>query len=294
MKKIKFAVLALAGLLVLGCQKDEPIPVENEVSQFFNRNSPEPETFTITASVGGTYTGSQGTKITIPADAFTDLNGNPVTGEVDFEFLEIFAKSDIILANKPTITTSGSILESAGEFYFNATQDGNQLMLAKPVQVQAPAPNQIPDMFLFIASTDAAGNFAWAPRDSAGFYWSQASYFFDTDSLTWINIDKYIPGTNTTEVRVVLPAGFDYDKARAFMAFDNLNSVLGLYSSSQQYFAQDGISVGEEITVLILAERNGKLYAGKQSLSVEANQVISIQLDELSDAEIKVLIESVD
>lgn len=217
-----------------------------------------------------------------------------MTGEVDFEFVEIFAKSDMILANKPTITKSGSILESAGEFYFNATQDGVQLMLAKPVLVQAPAPNDIPGMFLFIGSTDAAGNFAWAPRDNAGFHWSQASYFFYTDSLTWINIDKYIPGTNTKEVRVVLPEGFDYEKARAFMTFDNLNSTLGFYPYSQQYFAQDGISVGEEIAVLILAERNGKLYAGKRSLSVVANQVINVQLDELSHAEIKVLIESVD
>jgi len=77
-----------------------------------------------------TFTSENGVQITINGSCLTK-NGNAVTGAVDVEYVEIFNKGTMLTTNKPTmgILPNGdkALLISGGEFFVEATQDGEAL-----------------------------------------------------------------------------------------------------------------------------------------------------------------------
>lgn len=49
-----------------------------------------------------TLTSAKGVKLNINGDCLTK-NGNPVTGEVNIEYIELFDKGNMLVTNKPTM-----------------------------------------------------------------------------------------------------------------------------------------------------------------------------------------------
>jgi hypothetical protein len=144
---IKTAILMLA-VTASGCRKNDSIPVTDNSSQkmqeFFQKNAPAFESFTINAQTGGLLISSKGTRYSIPANSFTDANGNLVTGTVDVSVKELSKASEMILSNKPATTGNGSVLQSFGEFQVIAAKSGNVLKLKtdSAIRVQVK-PNNI-------------------------------------------------------------------------------------------------------------------------------------------------------
>lgn len=135
MKKFNLiAVIAMAILTIVSCKKsDVNVPNNNnadlrKIQEFFDKNKPKYESFTVDASAGGSITLTSGTKITFPANAFK--RGNTiVTGNVQVSALDILKPSNMILGDRPTITSNGQMLESFGEIVVRANQNGNELQL---------------------------------------------------------------------------------------------------------------------------------------------------------------------
>src|SRR5690606_4963737 len=111
--------------------------------EFFEKYAPQSETFTLDASAGGTLTLSSGTTITFPANAFVKPDGSPVSGNVSVSAKDILTAGDMILANKPTITSSGEMLESFGEIIVQASKNDTVLRMSPAVQ-QRPATVTVP------------------------------------------------------------------------------------------------------------------------------------------------------
>lgn len=147
MKKIFLPIsMVVAAVLSFGaCKKnDNPVilPVDDQASArmmqaFFEKYAPKTETFSFDASAGGTLTLKSGTKITFPANAFVKPDGSSVSGNVTISAKDILKASDMILANKPTVTASGDMLESFGEIIVNASKNDTALRI-NPVVVQRP------------------------------------------------------------------------------------------------------------------------------------------------------------
>lgn len=79
-----------------------------------------------------------GSKITIPANAFVDKNGNPVTGEVDIKYREFHTAEDIIASGIPMHDPeTGAYMQTAGMFEIKGEQNGEEIFMAanKPVQI---------------------------------------------------------------------------------------------------------------------------------------------------------------
>lgn len=79
-----------------------------------------------------------GSKITIPADAFVDKNGNPVTGEVDIKYREFHTAADIIASGIPMHDPeTGAYMQTAGMFEIKGEQNGEEIFMAanKPVKI---------------------------------------------------------------------------------------------------------------------------------------------------------------
>ncbi|HMI63871.1 MAG TPA: hypothetical protein VK518_23305 [Puia sp.] len=111
------------------------------MASFRQNHGPQFENFTVDASAGSVITSSKGIKYTIPAGAFTTSSGAAVTGSVTISVKEINTASDMLLADRPTLTRDGRMLVPYGEIFVSAAQNNNNLILKKDsgVKVQIPA-----------------------------------------------------------------------------------------------------------------------------------------------------------
>jgi hypothetical protein len=103
-------------------------------AKFREHYAPEIEHLEIDAETGTTKESiitKNGTQYKIPTEAFVDRNGNAVSGRVQISIQEIFKPSDMLLANKPTVTEKGELLQSFGEMRLDAFQNGEALALEK-------------------------------------------------------------------------------------------------------------------------------------------------------------------
>lgn len=142
------ATIIFTSVLFTACKKkDAPVmPTISDKSStevmdaFFSKNAPKEEKFSLDATIGGTLVMSSGTKITFPPNAFKTQGGVPVTGNVSIIARDILKASSMILADKPTITSNGKMLESFGEIIVRAEQNNNPLVLnaPKPPSVVVP------------------------------------------------------------------------------------------------------------------------------------------------------------
>lgn len=90
----------------------------------------KPNTYIIDAGQDSNLTCNSGSKIHIPANAFTDENGNPVNGKVELHYREFHNVSDVFLAGIPmTYDSAGEQFhfETAGMIEIAATQNGKPL-----------------------------------------------------------------------------------------------------------------------------------------------------------------------
>lgn len=197
-------------LLSTACKKDDhdvippPSNTSNMGSFFANNEENAKQTFTVNATTGQSITGSNGTKIYIPANAFVYSNGTTVTGNVEIELIEVLDVSEMINLNKTT-TSNGQILVSGGQLKVTATQNSNYLTLSPNAALYVEIPTTVadPQMGLFtgtVASDStidwmSAGqdtsqtDSIWVTVDSSGGSWY--SFPFDNDSLGWINCDYF-------------------------------------------------------------------------------------------------------
>ena len=230
-------LIVAAAISMASCKKnnDAQAPQNNNadgqlLASFLQKNAPSFQSFTVDAAAGGTVTTTKGTKFIIPANIFVTASGAPVTGSVSFSVKEIKDVSDMILGDKPTLTSDGRMLVSYGEFFTKASQNNQDLQIKKDsaikVQVQAK-PNGAGGQDIPIWSGDSTITTTLSGYDyqnnatsvtvqtavNKGVVWNQkaASYsFFNSgngsldfklDSLMkWVNCDGLynLPGTKTT------------------------------------------------------------------------------------------------
>lgn len=93
----------------------------------------KPRIFTIDAGNAGKIDLENGGSIVFDENAFIDVDGNPVKGEVNVEWQEFHTLTDILLSGIPMKYDSAGVkndLVSGGMFTIHATQNGNELNLA--------------------------------------------------------------------------------------------------------------------------------------------------------------------
>ncbi len=100
-------------------------PLQNIKPSFANNR--------IDASKGGVYTHANGSRISVPAEAFVDQHGQPLSGEVDIKYREMHDFVDFFLSGIPMDYDSAGVkyqLESAGMVEIYAEQNGERVQIA--------------------------------------------------------------------------------------------------------------------------------------------------------------------
>jgi hypothetical protein len=120
-------------------------------------------------ALGSTFTHASGTKVTFPANAFVDANGNPVNGNVEIQYREFRDQVDFFLSGIPMQYDSAQHtyqFVSAGMMEISGTMNGQPVFLAKgkKVDVEFASKNSGTEFNLYRFDT-LAGNWNYLGKD---------------------------------------------------------------------------------------------------------------------------------
>lgn len=298
----KIGQLFLLGILVASCSKnddgDSPDYVPS-ASAFaaLREEALDTQTFTFNAEDGATtFTTANGVQFTINGNCLTQ-NGNPITGQVVVEYAELFNPGTMLVTNKPTMgrmpNGDMSLLISGGEFYINATKNGQQLAISCPMQVIIPANltgGADTGMSLWDGTIDEDGNLEWDEQDRAngenGVFVEGPNYYAYFSSFGWTNVDRFYsdPRPKTT-ILAEAPTGYNFENSAIYLHYDGEGSSLAKLDTfnptTNQFSEHYGqIPVGLECHVIFVTEDNGLWRYGIKSVTIAANDVYVFTLAE--------------
>lgn len=298
----KIGQLFLLGLLVASCSKnddgDSPDYVPS-ASAFaaLREEAIDTQTFTFNAEDGATtFTTAKGVQFTINGNCLTQ-NGNPVTGQVVVEYAEFFDPGTMLVTNKPTMgrlpNGDMSLLISGGEFYINATKNGQQLAISCPMQVIIPVNltgGADTGMSLWDGTVDEDGNLEWDEQDRAnganGVFVEGPNYYAYFSNFGWTNVDRFYndPRPKTT-ILAEAPSGYDFENSAIYLHYDGEGSSLAKLDTfnpaTNQFSEHYGqIPVGLQCHVIFVTEDNGQWRYAIKSVTIAANDVYVFTLAE--------------
>ena len=118
----------------------KPESLTSELMAFYKSVEKMPEIIVINNEKVVTITCKEGTKLTIPAKAFMDVNtGKLARGKINIAVTEYYKLSDMLLANLTT-KSDDKMLETGGMLYVEANKKGSKLKLksGKIIQITFP------------------------------------------------------------------------------------------------------------------------------------------------------------
>ena len=259
------------------------------------------QNFTITAGTGVvTLTSAKGVKLTLNGDCLTK-NGNPVTGQVEIEYVELFDKGNMLISNKPTMGVmpdgKKSLLISGGEFFIKATQGGVELKTSCYMNLVVPTAltNGLDNaMILWDGVIDERGELAWEqPKPNAdgtggkgGVQGEGANYYVTFGKFGWTNVDRFYsdPRPKTT-LLVKAPEGYNNENSAVYLSYDgegtNALAKLDTYTSAGLFSEHYGqIPIGLKCHVIFATEANGQWRYAIKAVTVAANDVYTFTLAE--------------
>lgn len=306
--------LLLTAILFTSCQKnnDDVDIIIRATAEDFSQLKEEAledltQTFQFNAEDGWiNLTSDKGVSIGINGSCLT-LNGSPVTGSVDLEFVELFDKGSMLTTNKPTmgILPNGdkALLISGGEFHIEATQNGEALQTTCDIQLGIPSAltgGIDNDMILWNGIIDADGELAWDEnkRDDTGaqgggVFAEGNQYYAFIGDFGWSNVDRFYndPRPKTT-ILVDVPEGYDNTNCSVFLSYDGEDTGLAnldTYDSGTGLFSEHygQIPIGLECHVIFVTEEANDWKYAVQAATIVENGVITI-----TDAETSIVTQS--
>ena len=297
-------LLFLATILFSSCNDENDITTAPPSASEFKAVRKEAldkmtQKFTLTAGAGlVTLTSSNGVKIGINGSCLTK-NGNPVTGIVDIEYVEIFKKGNMLVTNKPTmgIMPNGdrALLISGGEFFIKATQSGQDLGISCNMTLQVPTNltgGLDAAMILWNGIIDANGDLAWqnamdptgANGDKGGVKGEQNNYFVSFGKFGWTNVDRFYSDPRPkTSLLVAAPQGYNNTNSAVYLSYDgegqNALAQLDTYTAAGLFSEHYGqIPIGLACHVIFATEQNGQWRYAIKGVTVQANDVYTFTL----------------
>lgn len=301
-KKIGLLVIAMTTFASCDNSDGEDIKISPPTSEAFKSISEKgvkrnTQNFTMTAGNGVvTLTSAKGVKLYINGDCLTK-NGNPVTGQVDIEYIELFDKGNMLVTNKPTmgITADGkkNLLISGGEFFIKATQGGVELQTSCSMNMIVPTAltNGFDNlMTLWTGVIDEDGDLAWKDARGAdgkgGVQGEGNNYYVTFGNFGWTNVDRFYsdPRPKTT-LLVDVPDGYNNTNSAVYLSYDgegtNALAKLDTFTAEGLFSEHYGqIPIGLACHIIFATEDNGNWRYAIKGVTISANAVYEFNLAE--------------
>ena len=265
---------------------------------------------------------NNGNTYSFTANAFETLEGNLVTsGNINICLWEFVDKKSLIYSNLTT-HAGDKMLETAGSFYIEATQNGKKLRLAKGTNynVKIPTTQTHKDMFTYYGNTQD-GIIDWEVDKSEPAYLSDNNNSINQPTQRNVEVimtedefgDPTLPMETwdgeweSDEAFYQLTAGklgwincdrFYDVKNTSILAikvdskepvsvrivFRDINSVLPCYSTSNQkgQYTSSKIPTGEKVLLLAYSVKNDNAILGYKEVVIGENKSETITLSKLT------------
>lgn len=296
----------IAAILIscfTACKKDG---VQNNqklsLSEFNDKFSVPTQNFNGVAGTAFSITGAKGIKIDFPANAFLDASGNPVTGNIKLALKEVLSKRDILLSGKMT-ESNGQILISGGEVQILALQNGQLLKLnpASPTTVKVPTTLSTQPMDLFVFAPTTVSDSTWITNDKFRVTTSPSYYEFSLPNFGWINCDYFYsnpnPKTTLTASPVYTGVTPSIKEQKAYLVFDNINSVIGLpfvlaINKHRSYLSSMPIGLSGKL-IIISVGMDDTIYFGYTNFTVSNDLHINVAVAAADQATIDAFLSTI-
>jgi hypothetical protein len=291
-------VFTFLVLTLVACKKDNDQSIVGNGTQLTNFFSSNIETgkqlFTINVGTGGTIIGSKGTKVYIAPNSIFSLEGNPITGNVQLELVEIYDRATMVMMNKPTMgelpNGNRSTLISGGEYYLKITQNGQEVLAPTGVYVSIPTDNTGGldlEMSLFdlaieandqwwnlVADTVAVGD------DSTQGTWTTTYEILD-GNWGWTNVDRFYDDPRPkTVLKAQLPDGYNNTNCEVYLTYDGEQTALASLDTytSDGYFSEHYglIPIGLEVHFIAVTMIDNQLHYAVQGATITNGHIEQI------------------
>lgn len=283
MKKLIALFLISFGLLI-ACQKElskqDTDGTLDSPQTMMLANQKKMEVKTVNASNAISVITSNQSRFGFDQNSFVDMDGNPVSGNIELHIKEILTPADMILNGVPSMSDDKP-LASGGEFRVLAFQNGKALKLApgKFMSIQLPPTGRdLSNMSVFNGRENADSSVNWVQNTNPGNFVlpdsiTTANLF--CDSINWVNCDRFIgePNFNYSVEPGNCP---DLDKCQVFLHLGGLNSVMRIYRVAATGQFQTVRMIANTGTVIGLTTRNGHLYAAIHKTTFGPNSSTAI------------------
>ena len=300
------AILFFGITTFVSCNNEDDAPVKNytpSAASFIaiKEQGVKSQTQNFNATAGSgmiTLTSAKGVTININGNCLTK-NGDPATGAIKIEYIELFDKGHMLTTNKPTmgIMPDGkkNLLISGGEFFIEATQGG--VKLATTCNINLIVPTNLtdnadtPGMTLWTGDVADAENLAWKragnpPAGQGGVDAGGGNYYVSFGNFGWTNVDKFYsdPRPKTT-ILVDAPDGYDNKNSAVYLSYDGegLNQLakMDTYTAAGLFSEHYGqIPIGLACHIIFATEDNGQWRYGIKGVTTTANAIYSFTLAE--------------
>lgn len=268
------------------------------------------QTFQINVDGPGSFTTANGVEITINGACLSN-GGNAVSGTIDVEVIELFERGVMLATNKTTMglnaTGGKELLVSGGEFFIEATQNGQALQLICPMQVLVPTAltgGDDTDMTLWdgIIGMDCeietgCDDVTWVEQQRDGLgagidigqgAAGQSLYMAFFSNFGWTNVDRFWSDPRPkTQLWAEVPEGFDNANCALYLSYNGeAGSLANLdaYNPDTKLFSEHTgiIPIGLECNVIFVSEDNGNWLYAINPVTIIANGTIVIEESDLA------------
>ncbi len=281
---VKLVGVCFVTLFIAGCSGDIDTfiedPVDGAMTEFLENIQTFSTPSTINVNEDNFIETDYGTIIQIPKDAFVFENNDLVTGDIQFEVLEIKNKS-LLAIYEITTTTNSNLLDTKVTYHFRASQNDQKLTLSdKKIKIFTKDQNVSPEADMYgiggknltnvwqkdfehLVTTDN-----WnVTNPLTGQNWSDFGYILEVGSLGWKTCaNSILNGTDNVEkICATIPSELSSNEAntKVYVAFKNYDTVMELTSidGSNIYCTTLGtIPNGEDITFVVISALNSDNY----------------------------------
>jgi len=321
----KLTIISSLILFLIGCKTNDDNDIDIEqvldgqelISKIITNREEAIQTSTINSTSYSEVYGAEGTILSIPANSFIDQHGNFVTGSVTIELIEIYNRAKMLLTKMPTNgkNADGDIntLISGGEFYINATKNGEQLELANGISLFAPSDNFDTGMTLFKGTGNDCNenvltcDIVWEENEeNNGLEIMQregadgtvvTGYGGFISNFGWTNIDRwYNDPRPKTILYVDVPEGYNNTNCNIYISYDGEPTALALldiYDPETGLFSEHygQIPIGLKAHFIFVSVQDGEYaYSIKEATITEGHTEVINSINTGTETELIELI----
>lgn len=302
----KIGLVLLASIALVSCSNDNSGNQAPTAADFKGIRDAAldniTQNFTLVVENGNTtFTSAKGVQFTINGACLTK-NGNPVTGSVAIEFAELFDEGTMLVTDKTTmgklLNGDMALLNSGGEFYIKATQNGVDLDITCPIQLIIPSTltgGADTLMTLWDGTIDADGNLDWdrQPENATGInnlfiegQTANAPYYAIFNNFGWTNVDRFYSDIRPrTTLIASVPNGYNNTNCAIYLRYDGEASALAkldTYDPVTKKFSEHygQIPIGLEMHIIFATEEAGQWRYAIKGVTVAANDEYTFTLGE--------------